>query len=104
MMEGAAGTVGRAGRADAPPVRTVGVLASSVEQVNQRIRQIEDQQNNIGQGLERLVNPRPCSATDTAKAEREPDTIEAHLQAIVRRLDSVLSRAADQAETLNNSV
>ena len=88
----------------APPARPIGVLQSVVQQIMDRIHQIDERQDILGQGINRLVNPRPTSAAENIKAERDPDTHEAQLQVIVRRLDSILSRAADQADTLNSSV
>ena len=80
-------------------------INAQLDEIDCRINSLRDCQNQIGQAVCRLLNPRPAEAC-RADAEKTPvpNTVESRLQGVVRSLDSLLGDLSDNAASLNRAI
>lgn len=86
-------------------VQKISTLAMMANELFSVLGQIDKQQEIIGASIDRLVNPRPPSVAPPANinsAARESH--ETTLREIKNRLEQILSRATDQADSLNAAI
>lgn len=84
--------------------KTQTLLESQVGQIESRLKGLAEVQEQIGQSINRLINPRPTDAAAESVQPPSPATIEGRLQNIVRTLDCNLATLRDHAQILDSAI